>query len=275
VDPDYPPGRTYHRRRRGEPVNPQWTVPQLPDGSLASPPPYGGDPVAGVLRETWGQYRRHAPRLLPYSAAGVGVAIGATELVRLVAGRFDLLVALLLEVPAAWLVIKLAALLLGAVTVGIIHETRASDGLHGPPPARLRECLGEITTVWLVGSFAVLGGTLLLLIPGIYLAIVWSVCVPVIVIERAGPLAALGRSRQLIRGNVWSVLGRLAVLALLETLVSAVLRGAFSWLPGTWPLALANGVVYILFIPAAAVLSTLLYYRLTAAEAAEEAAARI
>jgi len=31
---------------------------------------------------------------------------------------------------------------------------------------------------------------------------------------------------------------------------------------------LANGVLYIVFIPAAAVLSALIYYRLTAAEAA-------
>jgi hypothetical protein len=272
VNPSRPPGRRYRRRRPGESVNPQWTAPQLPDGSFASPPPYDGAPLAGVLGETWEQYRRHAPRLLPYSAAAVGVAIGATELIRLVAGRLNPLAALLLEVPAAWLVIKLAEFLLGAVTVGIIHETRAP---HGTQPARLRECLGEITTVWLVTSFAVLGGALLLVIPGIYLAIMWSVCVPVIVVERASPLAALGRSRQLIRGHGWAVFGRLVLLSLLQIPVSAALRAVFSWLPGPWPLMLENGVLYVLFIPAAAVLSTLMYYRLTAAEAAEEAVAGI
>src|SRR4029077_1546410 len=95
--------------------------------------------------------------------------------------------------------------LLQAVTVRIIHERRS---LGGPRPARLRECLGEITTVWLVTSFAVLGGTLLLVIPGICLTVMWSVCVPVIVIERTGPLAALGRSRQLIRGPGWGGFAR-------------------------------------------------------------------
>jgi hypothetical protein len=39
-------------------------------------------------------------------------------------------------------------------------------------------------------------------------------------------------------------------------------------LPAAWQLVLANGVLYILFIPAGAVLSTLIYYRLTAARAA-------
>jgi hypothetical protein len=246
-------------------VNPEWTAPQLPDGSFASPPPPPGNPLSGVLGETWQEYRRHAARLLPYAAAGIMVAILATGLVRLVAGRFGLLVTLLLEVPAAWLLFKLVAFLLGAVTVGVIHDTRSPGG---PRPARLRECLGEITTVWLGASFAVLGGMLLLVIPGLYLTVMWIAVVPVIVIERVGPLAALGRSRQLIRGHGWSVFGRLVLLSLLQTPVSAVLRAVFSWLPPAWQLVLANGVLYILFMPAGVVLSTLIYYRLTAAEAA-------
>ena len=54
---------------------------------------------------------------------------------------------------------------------------------------------------------------------------------PVIVIERAGPLAALGRSRQLIRGHGWTVFGLLVVLSVMENAMSFVLRAAFSWLP--------------------------------------------
>lgn len=246
-------------------MNPEWTAPRRPDGSFASPPPYGGNPLAGVLGETWQEYRRHAARLLPLAAAGTVVAIGATELVRLVAGRFNPLVALLLELPAAWLVLKLADLLLQTMTVRIIHERRS---LGGPPPARLRECLGEVTTVWLVASFAVLGGLTLFVIPGICLAVMWSVCVPVIVIERAGPLASLGRSRDLVRGYGWGVFGRLVALSLIQSVVSSVVRAAFTWLPAAWQLVVEQGVVYALFIPAGAVLATLMYYRLTAAEAA-------
>ena len=251
-------------------MNPEWTAPRLPDGSFASPPPYGVNPLAGVIGETWQEYRLHAARLLPLAAAGTVVAIGASELVRLVAGRFNPLVALLLELPAAWLMIKLADVLLQTMTVRLIHERRS---LGGPPPARLRECLGEVTTVWLVTSFAVLGGLTLFVIPGICLAVMWSVCVPVIVIERAGPLAALGRSRELIRGFGWSVFGRLVGLALIQSVVSMVVRAAFAWLPASWQLVTTQGVMYTLFIPAGAVLATLMYYRLTAAEAAEKAAA--
>ena len=264
MDPTRAPGRRYRRRPHGEPVNPEWTVPPGAAGSPADAPPLD-HPLAGVLGETWQEYRRHAIRLLPLAAAGIVAAILATELVRLAAGRFNPLVALLLELPAAWLMIKLAGFLLQAVTVRIIHERRS---LGGPRPARLRECLGEITTVWLVTSFAVLGGALLLVIPGICLTVMWSVCVPVIVIERTGPLAALGRSRQLIRGHGGGVFGRLVALCLMQGLASTVLRAVFSRLPAAWQLVLENGVLYIAFIPAGAVLSTLIYYRLTAARAA-------
>ena len=264
MDPTRAPGRRYRRRRHGEPVNPEWTAPHWTATSLADAPPLD-NPLAGVIGETWQEYRRHAPRLLPFSAAGVGVAILATELVRLVAGRFNPLVALLLELPAAWLVVKLADFLLQTMTVRIIHESRSLGGL---PPARLRECLGEITTVWLVTSIAVLGGLTLFVIPGICLAVMWSVCVPVIVIERAGPLAALGRSRELIRGHGWGVFGRLVGLALIQSVVSVAVRAAFAWLPAAWRLVVEQGVLYTLFIPAGAVLATLIYYRITAARAA-------
>jgi hypothetical protein len=260
-------------------VNPQWTAPQWtdlqrPDGSLAGPPSFVEKPLSGVLGETWQEYRRHAARLLPLATAGIVVAGAATELVRLAADRFNPLVALLLELPAAWLVIKLVEFLLGAVAAGLIQETRVSGGAPGFRPARLRECLGEVTTVWLVTSFAVVGAALFFLIPGIYLAIMWSVCVPVIVIERVGPRASLGRSRQLISGHGWSVFGRLLALSLMESVASSVLRGAFFWLPPAWQLLVENGIMYIVFIPAAVVMSTLIYYRLVAAEAADEAVAR-
>ena len=120
MDPTRAPGRRYRRRRPGEPVNPEWTAPHWTATSLADPPPVD-NPLAGVLGETWQEYRRHAARLLPFAAAGVVVAIVATELVRLVAGRFNPLVALLLELPAAWLVIKLVEFLL-----------RGGDGRHHP-----------------------------------------------------------------------------------------------------------------------------------------------
>ncbi len=64
VDPTRAPGRRYRRRRHGEPVNPEWTAPPGAAGSPADAPPLD-NPLAGVLGETWQEYRRHAMRLLP------------------------------------------------------------------------------------------------------------------------------------------------------------------------------------------------------------------
>jgi hypothetical protein len=272
VDSPSAPGRKYRRRLPGEPVNPEWTAPQLPDGSFASPPPSGVKPLTGVLGEVWEEYRRHAARLLPLAAAGVVAAGLATALVQLMAGQFDRPVMLLLVVPATWLLSKLVMILLVVVTVGLVYQTRAQDEAWRPAPARLRECVGEVTAVWLIATLAVLAGLLLFVIPGLYLIAVWEVCVPVIVIERTGPLAALRRSRELIRGHGWHVLGLIVALTVLQNVVSLVLRAAFSWLPLTWQLTVANGIAVTAVIPAGALLATLIYYRLTAAEAAEAAA---
>ncbi len=260
-DPSRPLGPSYRRRRPGEPVSPEWAA-----GSAGGAPP-AGHPLAGVLGETWQEYRRHAARLLPLAAAGVTLAALGTQLVHLMASRFDRLAVFLLVVPAAWLLVKLVVALLGVVTVGLVHQTRAQAGISGPAPARLRECLGEVTAAWLVVTFAVLGGMLLLVIPGLYLTVIWIACVPVIVVERTGPLAALGRSRQLVRGHGWRVFGLLVVLTVMLNVVSMILRAALSWLPAVWQLGLANGLANIVFIPAGAVLSALIYYRLVAAEA--------
>jgi hypothetical protein len=49
-------------------------------------------------------------------------------------------------------------------------------------------------------------GFVLLLAPGTYLLIVWSVAIPVVVLERPGGLRALTRSSDLVRGHRWKVL---------------------------------------------------------------------
>jgi hypothetical protein len=102
----------------------------------------------------------------------------------------------------------------------------------------------------------------------VYLMVIWVACVPVIVVERAGPLDALGRSWDLVRGHGWTVFGCFLLLSVPQTVASWVLRAAFFWLPPAWEHLLATGVISITFLPAYAVLSALIYYRLTAARAA-------
>jgi hypothetical protein len=63
--------------------------------------------------------------------------------------------------------------------------------------------------VWLsiISGILVILGTLLCVIPGIYLYVAFAVAVPVLLVEGAGPVRSLGRSRELVKGRWWGTLG--------------------------------------------------------------------
>ena len=74
-----------------------------------------------------------------------------------------------------------------------------------------------IAPLFLAGLLAGIGiaiGLVLLIVPGLILLTIWSVIVPVIVIERTGVLEAFGRSREWVRDNGWRVFGVIVVIFL-------------------------------------------------------------
>jgi hypothetical protein len=81
--------------------------------------------------------------------------------------------------------------------------------------------------VWLtiLAFILVFLGTLLLIIPGIYLYVSFTVAVPVLLVEGAGPWRALRRSRQLVQGRWWGTLGVAVVGSLLVSVVSLAVSG--------------------------------------------------
>jgi len=82
-----------------------------------------------------------------------------------------------------------------------------------------------LALVWLSILTAVLVGIgfLLLLLPGIYLLVAFSVAVPVLMIEGLGGFHALGRSRSLVSRRWWATFARLLIAWLLIVLVSLIL----------------------------------------------------
>ena len=79
--------------------------------------------------------------------------------------------------------------------------------------------LGVIGISFVVGV-AVMAGVLAFLVPGILLAIIWSLSVPAKVLENKGPLAAMSRSVDLTKGD-W---GRIFVVGLLVVVLSYGVR---------------------------------------------------
>ncbi len=54
----------------------------------------------------------------------------------------------------------------------------------------------------------------LLVVPGIIVALMWSFVTPVLVVERTGLIDTFQRSRDLTRGHRWALLGLIVVYSL-------------------------------------------------------------
>lgn len=79
--------------------------------------------------------------------------------------------------------------------------------------------------IWLqvLSGLLLFVGFLLLFIPGIYLAVAWTLAVPILLFEHERGWRALSRSRELIRDRWWPALGLIVVLSLLSSIVGAAL----------------------------------------------------
>jgi hypothetical protein len=112
-------------------------------------------------------------------------------------------------------------------------------------------------------------GTLLCVIPGIYLYVAFAVAVPVLLVEGAGPSRALGRSRELVRGRWWGTCGVAVVGYLLVSVVTLALTGlvvgvafanpARNTVTGFVLNTLAGTIGSMVATPAAAAFITVLY----------------
>jgi len=67
--------------------------------------------------------------------------------------------------------------------------------------------------------------SVLLLIPGMILYVMWFVATPVCVVEQLGPFRSMGRSRALTKGHRWKIFG-LQLLILVPALIVGAIVGA-------------------------------------------------
>ncbi|MGH2904657.1 MAG: hypothetical protein ACRDK7_13900 [Solirubrobacteraceae bacterium] len=109
-------------------------------------------------------------------------------------------------------------------------------------------------------------GFVLLLAPGTYLLTVWSVTVPVVVLERPGGLRALTRSNALVRGHRWKVLGLIVLFWIAFGIGGRVLDLA-SRAAGHDPGVAIQLVAWTLIAPIALLGVTALYFELRGATA--------
>jgi hypothetical protein len=215
--------------------------------------------VGGTISEVFSIYGAQAGVLLPI-AFWLFLAVA---IVNALAGSSVLLL----------LIASVIGIVAGTLYQGVVVNL-ASDVQDGRRDSSAGDLVRSATPfIWpLFGAGLLAGigigiGLILIIVPGLILATIWSVIAPVIVLEGSGVINAFSRSRQLVRGNGWPVFGAILVAYLIVIAGSLVFSAIGA--------AIADGVlVRIVFralastitAPISALVAAVLYFRLRAVE---------
>ncbi len=181
------------------------------------------------------------------------------------------LIALVLALLLGWFGALLGSLigivglfwLQGALVEAVadIRDGRA-DMTMGETFSRVQPHLGRLIGAGLLAGIAISVGLLLLIAPGLYLLTIWSVIVPVIVLESRPVMDSFGRSRELVSGNGWNVFFVILLGFLILLAASIVISLATFWLTGALGAFVRNVISYTITAPFVALALTVMYYRL-------------
>jgi hypothetical protein len=220
--------------------------------------------VGAVIRRVFAIYVEEAAVLMP-AAAAVFVVTGILRELLVAAG------------PGAVLLAEVISLVAGTLFTGMVVELVADvqDGRRDATAGQLLKAvapvLGQLILVGILAGVGIVIGFILILIPGLILITIWSVAAPVVVLERPGALRALGRSRELVRGNGWQVFGVIVVLDILVLVVAFAIEAAAAS-AGTGVGIVVAVIVGVLAAPLSALAAAVLYFELRGPPAGEAAA---
>ena len=221
--------------------------------------------VGGVIRRTFEIYADQA--LVLITAAAVVFVISAIVGALLVTAS-----------PGLAIIALVVSLVASTLFTGMVVELVADvqDGRRDASPGQLLQAavpvLGQLILVGIVAGIGIVIGFILIIIPGLILLTIWSVAAPVVVLERPGGLRALGRSRELVRGEGWNVFAVILLMVILVAVISFVIE-AVAASAGTGIDLLVRVVVGILTAPISALASAVLYFQLRGPAAREDTAA--
>jgi len=137
-------------------------------------------------------------------------------------------------IGAAVLLASITAVLAGYLAAEISHAATimAVSNLHLDRPASIgsafssaRSSMFRVIVMSIVILIAVSFALIFLIVPGIYLALAWSLAIPVTVLE-GGWFSSLSRSKALTKGSRWRIFLIYLLIILLSLVVSAVLQFA-------------------------------------------------
>jgi hypothetical protein len=220
-----------------------------------------GEPIG----EGWEIYKRFWRHLLPIAFIALLIISSVTLFLR-GAGALGAIGALVVSIVGIYLV---QAALVEAVAD--VRDGRADLSLTETLSSVLPR-LGSIILASLVAGIAVAFGFVLLIAPGLFLLTIWSMIIPVLVLEQVGAFDSFGRSRELVRGYGWTVFGVVLIMFLINIAAHIVVAVIVSGLSDSISSYLTSVIADTLVTPFAAAVLTAMYFRLKALQAPPEVA---
>ncbi|HEY7893086.1 MAG TPA: hypothetical protein VIC05_12835 [Solirubrobacteraceae bacterium] len=217
--------------------------------------------VGAVIRRTFEIYVDQAPVLMP-AAAVVFVVSSLLSVVLVAAAPALAIVALVISIVATTLFTGMVVELVADVQDGR-RDASVSQLLRAASPM-----LGPLLLVGILAGFGIVIGLVLFVIPGVILMTIWSVAAPAVVLERLSATRALGRSRELVRGNGWSVFGVIVVMVVLVVIVGGGVELAAE-AAGTAAGLGARVIIGVLTAPLSSLAAAVLYFQLRSSRSDE------
>jgi hypothetical protein len=218
--------------------------------------------IGGVLGEAWALYKRFLWQFF-LTALVVFAVLDLLSALAARAARHGFSAGLLWTLVAG-VVGVVGYFWVQAALVEFVRDVRdgRADRSVGETYAAVRPVLASVAGAGLVAGIAIGIGFLLIIVPGLILLTIWSMLVPVIVIEGRSAGESFGRSREVVRGHGWSVFGLIVATFVLVAVASAVIRLLFSPLPGFLDAWLGSLVAHALTVPFVAAALTTAYFTL-------------
>jgi ABC-type multidrug transport system fused ATPase/permease subunit len=224
-------------------------------------------PIGAVLGDAWELYKKFLWQFFLTAFAVFVVLDLLSALAAAAAG----------DSVGAGLLWGLVALAIGVIgyfwvqgaLVELVRDVRdgRADRSVGDTFRAVQPRLPALIVAGLLAGLGIAVGLLLLIVPGLFLLTIWSMIIPVIVFEGRSAGESFGRSREIVRGNGWSVFGLIIIVFLLIGVASAIIRLVFAPLPDFLDTWIGSLIAHSLTVPFAAAALATAYFRLTATEA--------
>ena len=166
----------------------------------------------------------------------------------------------------------LVAALVTTPLITAMHVTAVMDVARGEAPSARRsiaaglEAFAPVLAAMVMYVLGVIAGFILLIVPGVYLAVRWYFVTQVVVVDGRRGVEVLERSGQLVRGNWWRVLGIAIVfnliVALLTVPIAAGVQAAAEAADAQAVMLAGTILTQILTLSFLALATTLLYFDL-------------